>query len=345
MNPTPAPIDERGAAAGGASKPTPAARQKLVIQVPCFNEAATIGSTLADLPASLPGVGNVEVLVIDDGSGDGTSDAARRSGAQWIVRHSRNRGLAKAFSAGLEAALKAGADLIVQTDADGQYFGADIRSLVEPILTGRAEMGVGERRVGSLARWPRRKRWLSLAGSWVVRRASGTEVHDAASGFRAYSREAALRVRVDSQFSYTLESLIHAGWSGMRVVSVPVRSRATRRPSRLYRTLPGYVLRSAATIARSYLRYHAATVCLVLAAALAGAGALVIWFEPVAALGASLMALLAVAAAAIAEVAGANMRLVEEVRLESRRRELGQGSSQRALDAEGTRVVPLRALR
>ena len=220
---------------------------KLIIQIPCYNEAETLPLTLAELPRSLPGVDEIEYLVIDDGSIDRTAEVARQLGVQHIVRQKRNRGLAAAFQAGLEAALAAGADLIVNTDADNQYFGPDIAVLVQPILDGRADIVVGDRGVADSEHFSALKRVLQRFGSWVVERAAGIPIPDATSGFRAFTREAALRLTVLSEYTYTLETLIQAGVRGMNVVFVPVRTNPKTRQSRLMRSLPSFLALQAVT--------------------------------------------------------------------------------------------------
>jgi len=223
---------------------------KLVIQVPAFNEEAMLPKALAALERRVPGFSQVAVLVVDDGSTDRTAEVARTSGADRVVRLPAHRGLAAAFSAGLEEALAMGADVIVNFDADLQYDPADIPALVEPILAGRADLVVGDRGPGNLAHFSPGKRLLQRIGSWVVRQASGLEVSDAASGFRALSREAARRVNVFSRMTYTLETLIQAGSKGLRVASVPVRARPTARRSRLYSSAGKYVLVQGANVLR-----------------------------------------------------------------------------------------------
>lgn len=229
---------------------------KLIIQIPCYNEEATLPLTLADLPRELPGVDVIEVLVVDDGSWDRTAEVARELGVQHIVRHTRNRGLAAAFQTGLEAALAAGADIIVNTDADNQYYGPDIGRLVEPILAGRADIVVGDRGVAALAHFSPLKRLLQRLGSAVVARAAGIPIPDATSGFRAFSREAALRLTVLSEYTYTLETLIQAGARGMAVAFVPVRTNPQTRQSRLIRNIPSFLALSAVTILRFYTMYR-----------------------------------------------------------------------------------------
>lgn len=239
---------------------------KVVIQVPCFNEAEHLGAVLDDLPRSMPGADTVTVLVIDDGSTDGTSDVARAHGADPVIRHPRNRGLAAAFAHGLQAALELGADVVVNTDGDHQYRGDDVLRLVQPILDGRADMVVGDRQVDTIPHFSRVKKWLQKTGSLVVRWASRTSVPDATSGFRAFSREAALRLEIFSTYTYTLETLIQAGRKGLTVMSVPVTTNPILRRSRLVRSVPGYVLRSAVTILRVFLMYEALRVFLILGA-------------------------------------------------------------------------------
>jgi glycosyltransferase involved in cell wall biosynthesis len=236
--------------------------KKLIVQIPCYNEAATLPETLAALPRQIAGIDRIEILVIDDGSEDGTVEAARAAGVHHIVRLPRNMGLAAAFSAGLEECLRQGADIIVNTDADNQYEAKDIARLVAPLLAGRAEIVVGDRQVRSLQNFSPLKRRLQGLGSWVIGHASGLDTPDATSGFRALTREAALRTFVMSGYSYTLETLIQAGARRAPVEYVPVGINAQTRPSRLMRSVPHYIGKSAATILRVYTMYRALRVFL-----------------------------------------------------------------------------------
>ena len=229
---------------------------KLIIQIPCLNEAATLPATLADLPRSVPGVDVVEVLVVDDGSRDGTADVARRLGVDHVVRLRRNKGLAAAFMAGIDASLKLGADFIVNTDADNQYAGHEIPRLLEPLLKGEADIVIGDRNIAELRDMSWQKRQLQRLGSWVVRQVSNTTVPDTTSGFRAYTREAALRMTIVSEFSYTLESIIQAGKKRMAIAHVPVATNPRTRESRLFGSVWSYVKRSSATIVRIYAMYE-----------------------------------------------------------------------------------------
>ena len=229
---------------------------KLVIQIPCFNEAETLPATLADLPKSLPGFDRIEVLVIDDGSTDGTGEVARAHGVDHVVRAPVNQGLARAFATGLDYALKIGADVIVNTDADNQYRGDCIERLVTPILHHEAEVVIGNRNPGRLGHFSFIKRRLQSLGSSVVRGLSGTSVPDVTSGFRAFSREAALRMNVVSDFTYTLETIIQAGTKQLSVTHVDVDVNPVTRPSRLFTSIRSYVVRSAATIIRIYALYN-----------------------------------------------------------------------------------------
>lgn len=228
---------------------------KLIIQVPCYNEETTLGVTLSELPRQLPGIDQVEWLIIDDGSLDRTIQVAQEWGVDHIVSFGHNQGLAKGFMAGLEASLKAGADIIVNTDADNQYCAADIPKLIEPILAGEAEIVVGARPIRFIEHFSPTKKLLQQLGSWAVRVASRTQVADAPSGFRAISREAALQLNVFNEYTYTLETIIQAGQRGMSVVSVPIRTNGYLRPSRLVKSIPAYVRRSLFTMLRIFITY------------------------------------------------------------------------------------------
>ena len=229
---------------------------KLIIQIPCFNESETLAETVADLPDEIPGVDEVEYLIIDDGSTDGTAQVARDLGIHHIVRFPQNRGLARGFMAGIDACLKLGADYIVNTDADNQYCGQDIPLLIEPLVKGDADLVVGDRQVDQVAHFSSTKKKLQKIGSWVVRLASNTRIPDATSGFRAIRREAALRLFVTSEFTYTLETLIQAGQAKMAVTAVPIRTNPKTRDSRLFRSMTEYLRRSASTILRIYTMYR-----------------------------------------------------------------------------------------
>ncbi len=245
---------------------------KLIIQIPCFNEAATLPPTLRDLPRAIPGVDVIEYLIIDDGSRDDTAQVARANGVHHVVQFERNRGLAAAFRAGLEESLRQGADIIVNTDADNQYQASDIATLVKPIVERRAEMVVGDRGVGELPNFSYLKRRLQVFGSWVIGRAAGLRTPDATSGFRALSREAALKTIVLSDYSYTLESLIHAGSRKAAVESVRIGINPQTRPSRLMKSIPHYIRKSGVTILRAYTMYRPLRVFMAVGALLIVAG-------------------------------------------------------------------------
>ena len=229
---------------------------KLIIQIPCLNEAATLPATLADLPRTVPGIDRVEVLIVDDGSTDGTSAVARAHGVDHIVRFTRRKGLAAAFTAGIDACLRHGADYIVNTDGDNQYSGRDIPLLLGPLLTGSADIVIGDRKIQDVEHMSPGKKRLQRIGSWVVRQVSGTKVPDTTSGFRAYTREAALRLSIVSEFSYTLESIILAGKKRIAVAHVPVATNPRLRESRLFGSTWTYLKASAATIVRIYAMYE-----------------------------------------------------------------------------------------
>jgi glycosyltransferase involved in cell wall biosynthesis len=229
---------------------------KLIIQIPCYNEEAQLPATLADLPRTVAGFDTVEWLIIDDGSTDRTIEVARAHGVEHVVSLTNNKGLAAAFQAGLDAALKLGADVIVNTDADNQYNGADIPKLVAPVLRGEADMVVGDRRVQTIEHFSGPKKLLQRLGSWVVRQASSTEVPDTTSGFRAYNREAALQMQVVSKFTYTLETIIQAGKLLVAVQHVPISTNPKTRESRLFPSTAAYVRRNALSIFRIYSQYE-----------------------------------------------------------------------------------------
>ena len=228
---------------------------KLVIQIPCFNEEETLPVALADLPRALPGVDTVEWLVINDGSTDRTVEVARRHGVDHVVDLPQNQGLARAFQAGLRASLKAGADIIVNTDADNQYHAGDIPKLIEPILSGQAELVIGVRPIQDIEHFSPAKKLMQRLGSWVVRMVSDTDIPDAPSGFRAIGRAAALRLNVFNNYTYTLETIIQAGRKGIPITWVPIRTNPYLRPSRLMRSTVGYVVRSFVTIGRIFMTY------------------------------------------------------------------------------------------
>ncbi|MDQ2643824.1 MAG: glycosyltransferase family 2 protein [Myxococcota bacterium] len=229
---------------------------KLIIQIPCFNEAKTLSIALGELPKQLPGIDELELLVIDDGSQDDTVHVAREWGVHHVVGFRQNQGLARAFMLGINACLERGADIIVNTDADNQYNAGDIPALIQPILEHRADLVIGARPITEIAHFSPIKKLLQLFGSYVVRRVSGTNVLDAPSGFRAISRDAALTLNVFNDYTYTLETLIQAGQKGMRVVSTPVRVNGDLRPSRLVKSIPSYVKRSILTIFRIFIVYQ-----------------------------------------------------------------------------------------
>ena len=241
----------------GTNRVTERLLMKLIIQIPCYNEAKILPKTLALLPESIPGVDTVETLIIDDGSTDNTAEAARQSGADHIARLPRHLGLAGAFSHGLDAALRLGADIIVNTDADNQYKAEDIERLIEPILRGEAEMVIGDRGVATVEHFAPHKRVLQTLGSRVVSATAGFRIPDATSGFRAITREVALQTLVLSNYSYTLETLIQAGARKVKVAFVPIETNPPERPSRLFHSIRNYLVNSSVTILRAFTMYRA----------------------------------------------------------------------------------------
>jgi glycosyltransferase involved in cell wall biosynthesis len=285
-------------------------RRKLVIQIPCYNEERSLPVTLAALPRALPGIDDVEWLIVDDGSSDETCATARRCGVDHVIEQCKHAGLAAAFMAGVRASLRAGADIIVNTDADNQYCADDIELLIRPILAREADLVIGARQIDGIPHFSFVKKSLQHLGSWLVRRVSGTDVPDAPSGFRALTREAALRINVFSDYSYTLETIIQAGRSGMRVASVPIRTNPPLRPSRLMRSTFSYVVRSLLTVLRIWMIYRPREFffCLGLLPLLAGS-----WMIATAVWAFGLMG----------ELTAVNRRILEELQQRSRREELG----------------------
>jgi glycosyltransferase involved in cell wall biosynthesis len=229
---------------------------KLIVQIPCFNEEETLPATFNDIPKQIDGVDEVEILIIDDGSTDKTIEVAKALGVHHIIINKNNRGLARTFRTGLNECLKLGADIIVNTDGDNQYAGWDIPKLIQPILDGKADVVVGDRNTAKVAHFSPFKKFLQKLGSYVVKTLSGVQVPDAVSGFRAYSRDAALQLNIVSPFSYTIEALIQAGKKHMAVASVPVETNAKTRESRLFSSIPKFIERQLTTIVRMYAMYQ-----------------------------------------------------------------------------------------
>jgi glycosyltransferase involved in cell wall biosynthesis len=306
---------------------------KLIIQIPCYNEAETLAITLAQLPRKVDGFDAVEWLIVDDGSTDSTVERALANGVDHVARHTRNRGLAYAFMTGLDACLKRGADVIVNTDADNQYQAADIPLLAMPVLEGRADMVIGSRSISDIEHFSPTKKMLQKLGSWVVRVTSRTDVADAPSGFRAISREAAQQLVVFNNYTYTLETIIQAGRKNMRVLSVPIRVNGDLRPSRLVKSIPSYLRRSILTIIRIFVVYQPARFFGTIAFVLLGLGVLLglrflyYWLvgggtghiQSVVLAGVLLtMGFQSLLVAFLADVIAANRRLLEDIRYTQR---------------------------
>jgi glycosyltransferase involved in cell wall biosynthesis len=325
---------------------------KLIIQIPCYNEAQTLAQTVQALPRQLEGVDSIEYLVIDDGSSDNTAQVAQQAGVHHVVRLARHSGLAVGFVVGLENSLKHGADLIVNTDADNQYQAEDIQRLIEPILAGRADLVVGDRGVATLQEFSPLKRLLQRMGSWVIAQASGVKTPDATSGFRAISREAALRTLVLSEYSYTLETLIQAGARRMAVEYVPVHTNPQTRPSRLMRSIPHYLVNSTATILRAYTMYRPLRVFTALGGFMIALGLLLglrfIYLNYVVGEGTGLIQSVILAAALlivgfqvlliglVADLIAFNRKILEDVLYHMRRMELNEYQSETLANPEQT---------
>lgn len=313
---------------------------KLIIQIPCYNEAATLEVALNDLPKHIDGVDVIEYLIINDGSKDNTVEVAKNWGVNYVVNFRNNKGLARGFMAGLDACLRNGADIIVNTDADNQYCGADIEKLIQPILRGEAGMVVGERPIDDTEHFSPLKKKLQHLGSWVVRKASRTDIPDAPSGFRAYSRHTAMRLNVINEYTYTLETIVQAGRQKMAVTSVPIRTNAELRPSRLFSSMFGYVKKSMLTIGRALMMYKPLYCFACIATVFGVAGlALGIRFIVYMCLGAgaghiqslilaSMLIIISVLSGFIGllgDVISANRKLLEEIQFELRKMDYGKG--------------------
>lgn len=313
---------------------------KLIIQIPCYNEAETLEVALNDLPKHIDGIDEIEYLIINDGSSDNTVEVAKKWGVNYVVNFRNNKGLARGFMAGLDACLRNGADIIVNTDADNQYCGEDIEKLVRPILNGEAGMVIGERPIDQTEHFSPLKKKLQHLGSWVVRKASKTNVPDAPSGFRAYSRRTAMRLNVINEYTYTLETIVQAGRQKMAVTSVPIRTNAELRPSRLFSSMFGYVKKSMLTIGRTLMMYKPLYCFAWLAGIFGVAGVgigirfLVFYFSGAgeghiqSLILASMLITISVLCGVIGllgDVISANRKLLEEIQFELRKMDYGKG--------------------
>ena len=312
---------------------------KLIIQIPCYNEEKTLAQTVADLPRQIDGVDEIEYLIINDGSADHTVEVARQAGVHHVVNFINNKGLARGFKAGLDACLRLGADIIVNTDADNQYCGADIAKLVQPILDGKADIVIGERPIDDTEHFSWRKKKLQHLGSWVVRILSNTSVPDAPSGFRAYSRDAALRVNVINEYTYTLETIIQAGHNKMAIASVPIRTNPETRKSRLFKSMWSYIKRSVSVMLRAFMMYKPLKFFLAIGGTLSAVGLVfIVRFLVYVAMGqgqghiqslvlSAMLIMLGVqlsVAGLQADMIAANRKMLEEMQYRLRKRDVGE---------------------
>lgn len=333
-----------------------AAKVKLIIQIPCLNEREQLGPTLDELPREIAGVDEIEVLIVDDGSVDGTSEVARELGVHHIVRFPRNKGLAAAFRAGLDAALSLGATIVVNTDADNQYPGDEIARLVQPILRGEADLVIGDRQTDTIEHFSSTKRWLQRLGSRVLRRLSGSDVADSPSGFRAFSRAAASRLFVHNRFTYTLETVIQAGRMGLVSANVKIRTNPKSRESRLFGSMGGYLRRAGPVILRAYAMYQPvqlfAGVSIIFGALGVGAFVRFLYFylldpgyngyvQSLVVGGTALgLAFVVALAAMLAELTATNRRLLEEVLMRTRRMEAASHGGMSIDGVQSTGAAP-----
>lgn len=328
-------------------------KMKLIIQIPCYNEAETLEIALNDLPEKLDGVDSIEYLIINDGSKDDTVEVAKNWGVHHVVSFTQNKGLAKGFMAGLDECLRQGADIIVNTDADNQYCADDIQKLIQPILDGKADYVVGARPIDDTEHFSFIKKKLQHFGSWVVRKASNTDIPDAPSGFRAMSREAAMRLNVVNDYTYTLETIVQAGREKLAITSVPIRTNAELRPSRLFKSIWGYVKKSIVTILRAYMMYkplkcftYLAVIPLLIGLAIGGR------FLVYMAMGQSsghiqslilgctliIIGFLTFMIGLVADVIAANRRLLQDTQYHVRRTEYGALYAQQKMEREAVRT-------
>lgn len=326
---------------------------KLIIQIPCYNEAETLEIALNDLPKKLDGVDTIEYLIINDGSKDNTVEVAKKWGVHHVVSFTQNKGLAKGFMAGLDECLRQGADIIVNTDADNQYCADDIQKLIQPILDGKAEYVIGARPIDDTEHFSYIKKKLQHFGSWVVRKASNTDIPDAPSGFRAMSRDAAMHLNVVNDYTYTLETIVQAGREKLAITSVPIRTNAELRPSRLFKSIWGYVKKSIVTILRAYMMYkplkcftYLAIVPLVLGI---GIGCRFLVFMAMGQSGGHVQSLILACTLIIigfltfmiglvADVIAANRRVLQDTQYHVRRTEYGALYAQQKMEREAVRT-------